>query len=178
MTQEIEKKYLIRENNQEYMTEEIRQIYPSVQVLKDHVLSNGKKIQQGYMSLHHGRALAQRIGVDFEFTPSAIRLREMAGKYFFTIKGDGGLSRREEEFEITRDVFDEFWSFTDGRRVGKVRLSRPYAEYILEIDVYTNNRDLIVAEIEVPTIPEAMNLKPLGLDVTEDDRYSNRNLAK
>jgi|GEM_PF-2498941 len=52
-----------------------------------------------------------------------------------------------------------------------------YSPLTAEIDVYTD-RELIVAEIEVPTIEIANSLIPLGKDVSEDSNYKNKNLAK
>ena len=53
----------------------------------------------------------------------------------------------------------------------------PFEGHTAEIDVYTN-RDLIVAEVEVPTLKDAEKLSPLGKDVTTDKKYKNRSLAK
>ena len=49
--------------------------------------------------------------------------------------------------------------------------------YTVEFDVYTD-RDLIVAEIEVPSLDMLASLPVLGKDVTEDKRYKNKNLAR
>jgi len=37
---------------------------------------------------------------------------------------------------------------------------------------------LILAEIEVPSLEDAKRLKPIGKDVTDDEQYKNKNLAK
>ncbi len=178
MAYEIEKKYLIRENGTDYATEALSQLYLSVQALIKDVLQNGKLIRQGYLPLEKGSELSDSLGMDVDFDPSEVRLRDKAGTfYFITLKGSGGLSRNELETEIGQDIFNEYWSETEGRRVEKVRLNRPFEGHTAEIDVYTD-RDLIVAEVEVPTIQDAERLSALGKDVTNNKAYKNKNLAK
>ena len=175
--QEIERKYLIREDSLEYPTKALYRLYSSTESLKEKVLVNGETIQQGYMPIEKGIQLASRLGIKVDFEVKEARLRFRAGKSHFTLKGEGDVSRREIEHRITKDLFDEYWPSTDGKRVEKTRLKSPFEEYVLEIDVYTD-RDLIIAEVEVPTITHAENLDPIGLDVTANKRYKNKNLAK
>ena len=141
------------------------------------MLQNGKSIRQGYRPLGAGTELSDRLGMNVDFTPSEARLRDKAGTLYFTLKGTGGLSRSELEVEVKQNVFNEFWGKTDGRRVEKVRLNVPFKVYTAEIDVYTD-RDLVVVEVEVPTVEEANKLPPLGKDVTSDKSYKNKNLAE
>ncbi len=177
MTQEIERKYLIWESGTNYFTEALSIMYPSIDALKDDVTNNGAPIRQGYLSLTTGRELSDLVGMNVDFIPSEARLRDKKKKFYFTIKGSGGLERNELEVEIEREIFYQYWPQTKGQRVEKIRLSRPFDGHTLEIDVYTD-RDLIVAEIEVPTLEEAEKLEILGKDVTTDKRYKNKNLAK
>lgn len=179
MAREIEKKYLIRENGVEHITETFLQLYSSVDSLKDDALTSGKTIRQGYMSIEKGKKLAaQKLGIDVDFNPGKARLRENVGAFYFTLKGKGGISRNEIESEVSHELFEMYWPDTEGKRVEKVRLEAPYEGYVLEIDVYTDDRDLIVAEVELPTIKAAERLKPVGLDITDNKDYKNRNLAK
>ncbi len=177
MAQEIEKKYLIMENEIIYFTEVLRQLYPSILSLKADVAHHGKFIKQGYLPLGTGSELSDLLGIKVDFKPTEARLRDKSGTTYFTLKGNGGLIRNELEVKVTQEVFDKYWSKTSGQRVEKVRLSKPFGDYTIEIDVYTD-RDLIVAEIEVPTEQEAEKLKPLGKDVTTDKNYKNKNLAR
>jgi len=179
---EIEKKYLISENGVDFVTEALLQLYPLVQALKDDVLRKGKQIKQGYLPLATGTELSDKLDMDVDFEPSEARLRNTrlphkAGKFLFTLKGTGGLSRNELEVEIEKAVFRNYWPGTAGHRVEKKRLKIPFEGHTAEIDVY-KERDLIIAEVEVTTIQDAEKLSALGKDVTLDKSYKNINLAK
>lgn len=177
MAKEIEKKFLLRENGISYVSEKLQTIYPSVEELKKDVLKRGNVIRQGYLSLINGRELSDLLKLEVDFSFSEARLRDRNGKFYFTLKGDGGLSRNELEMELEESCFNNFWLLTENKYIEKVRLDILYQRHTLEIDVYTD-RDLIVAEIEVSSSEEANSLSVLGLDVTENPKYKNRNLAK
>lgn len=170
MTKEIEKKYLLKENGISY---ELVFHFKNERNLP----KNNLYIQQGYMPIGPGKNLAQRLSLNTGFEIAEARLRAKGGKYFFTIKGEGTLSREEQEREIDEAVFQENWPLTEGKRIEKVRLDISYEGLTAEIDFY-QDRDLVTAEVECPDIETAQRLKPLGKDITEDKRYKNKNLAK
>ena len=171
MILEIEKKYLLREEGIDHATEALLGLYPSVDHLKDCVLKNGVCIRQGYIT--DFRLFCELV----DFPPKEVRLRDKGGAYFLTFKGEGCLLREECEIPLDKVVFDRDWLKTESRRVEKVRYARDIGLYTVEFDVYTN-RDLIVAEIEVPSLKMLVGLPVLGRVVTEDKRYKNRNLAR
>ncbi len=175
---EIERKFLLRENQQDYFSDAMRAIYPNSKELKRDVLNRGYKIMQGYLPLDSGILLARDLGATLDFNPTEARLRSKALQFFFTLKGDGGLSRCEVEQEITADIFSRYWNLTNGKRVVKVRFEKPYQKHTLELDVYVDNRDLVIAEVEFPSLSDAGAFPLLGKDVSEDSRYKNKNLAK
>lgn len=177
MPEEIEKKFLLMEDGHDHYTSQLKTVYTSLEDLEFDVLSRGKKIKQGYLSLDMGVVLASNLGININFGLKEARLRDLAGIFYFTLKGDGNLVRGEKEMEIAENVFNEFWDLTNGRRVEKFRLAKHYQGHTLELDVY-QDRKLIVAEIKVPSIEIAYSLIPLGKDVTEDPKYKNKNLAK
>lgn len=177
MGKEIEKKYLIYENQTDYSTNNLSEICDSVNALEKKVLKEGTRIQQGYLPIEKGIELAKRIRLNIEFEPAEARLRNKGEKLYFTIKGYGGTIREELETEIDEKIFQEYWPSTKGKRIEKVRLKAPYNGLTAEIDVYLD-RKLIVAEVETKTEKEAEQLKNLGLDVTQDSTYKNKNLAK
>lgn len=177
MGKEIEKKYLIREDGIEFATDALSQIYGSVGLLEKDVMKNGLRIRQGYLPYNTGMELAASLRLEITFDVDEIRLRKKSDKYYLTLKSQGGLSRSELETEISSLLFDKFWSKTSGRALQKVRLRKPCQGHSVEIDVYTD-RDLIVAEVEVPTSKDAEELVPLGKDVSNDDKYKNKNLAR
>jgi len=174
---EIEKKYLLMENGVDHSTSHLQKISPSIDDLVREVMKRGELIDQGYLPLDIGMKLSEAIGINVHFSPKEARLRHVHGKTLFTMKGKGNLVREEIERAVPIEVFTNYWKHTHGSRVDKVRLKVPYSGHTAEIDVYTN-RDLVVAEIEVPSIEIAQRLPPLGKDVTEDPRYKNRNLAR
>lgn len=173
---EIEKKYLIREERKDFTTKALQQYYETIDDLIHEVTTNGKKIRQGYMNLEQGKELTDYLNLKPDFKPEEARLRDKAGEYYFTMKGSGGLERNELEVKVDKDIFQKYWSNTQGKRIEKIRQKIPYQGFELEIDVYTD-RELIVAEIEVPTISDANSLIPVGKDITQDKNYKNKNLA-
>ena len=177
MVKEIEIKYLIRTDGRNYGTKILKEFFPNMGFLEKEILCNGKRILQGYLPLKVGFELSDYLGIEVDFTPTEARLRDVVGKHYFTMKGNGGIERNELETSISGEVFDKYYGQTIGSRVEKMRLEKPYRCYEVEIDFYTD-RDLIVAEIEVPTLEEVMKLNLLGKDVTEDLQYKNKNLAK
>ncbi len=178
MGKEIEKKFLLRENKKDYITKEFISFYGnSLNQLKKIVLINGTPIQEGYLSLNYIPEFSSKFKEKINFNPVEARLRKKGNNFYFTVKGEGTLSRNELEIELDKRDFNKFWNKTKSRRIEKIRLCLPYKNYKSEIDVYTD-RDLIVLEIEVPSIKEANLIKPLGLDVTENPKYKNKNLAE
>jgi CYTH domain-containing protein len=183
MDKEIKRKFLLAEGGQDYSTPALSmlypslEIYPSVEDLEMDVFAHGNNIQQGYLPINSGIGLARMFEMSYDFEPAEARLRSKAGKFYFTLKGDGNLLRNRVQEEIPEKIFHSWWDLTTGQRVEKFRLDKPYQEYMLELDVYLD-RDLTIAEVEFPSIEIAHSFIPLGRDVTEDPQYKNRNLAK
>jgi len=174
--QEIERKFLIRENGVDYVEEEFFRLYGSVEKLLIKVNTNGKPIHQGYLDPVIGMQIAAKAKLDVNFEPAEARLRDHNGTFYLTIKGKGVLARNEAEIEITSDIFEEYWPHTEGKRIEKIRLVRSFQGHNLEIDLYTD-RNLIVAEVETPSHEAAENIIPIGKDITDDPNYKNNKLA-
>jgi adenylate cyclase len=177
MVNEIETKYVLRENGVEYISTSFTRYCSSVDDLAREVESKGEAINQGYLPLDIGEEIASEIGIRIDFQPTETRLRNRAGLCYFTLKGEGDMIRNEVEKEIDTDLLNQYWGYTIGRRVEKFRLNKPYNNQVLEIDLYTN-RDLLVVEVEFPTLQQAMSFTALGLDVTANKAYKNKNLAR
>jgi adenylate cyclase len=93
-----------------------------------------------------------------------------------------GLARQEFEEETTREVFEALWSITKGRRLRKRRYFVPAEGRTWEIDEFLD-RDLFLAEIEIPSIDFAVAmpewLEPYVVsDVTLERAYANFALAR
>ncbi|MEX0364833.1 MAG: CYTH domain-containing protein [Ruegeria sp.] len=111
-----------------------------------------------------------------------LRLRQMGGRYFLTLKDGEGLVRGEREVEITRQQFDTFWPETDGRRIEKERFTGALAGGLtFELDVFSGAlTSLRMVEVEFPSEAEALSFTPpdwFGAEVTNHRRYRNRILA-
>ncbi len=110
-----------------------------------------------------------------------VRLRQAGGKYFQTVKSEGGLVRGEIEIELSKDQFETLWLATAGRRLEKTRYEFHWAGKKVEVDVYQGSlAGLIVAEVEFPSISESTRFAPppwFGTEVTEDEHYRNVHLA-
>jgi CYTH domain-containing protein len=97
------------------------------------------------------------------------------------VKSGAGLWRLELEEETTREVFTRIWPLTAGHRVQKLRYPVRENGTTWEIDQFTD-RDLVLAEIELPSPGATVTLPPwlephVVRDVTGDPAYSNSRLA-
>lgn len=140
-------------------------------------LKSGVEISQGYLPLNLASGISEIINYPKEFQPSELRLRKKGKSYFLTAKGEGTIERDEYESQIEESLFQKYWGATEGKRVCKIRMKKPYLGYTFEVDYFTD-RQLILGEIEFPSLEEAMKISLPGKDVTADKRYKNKNLAK
>jgi CYTH domain-containing protein len=174
---EIEKKFLLSDDNSTYISGVLKNIYPTFEELVTDVNRNGMLIRQGYLTAEEGAVLTQMLCLNPTFDPTEARLRNKDGSFFFTLKGNGTVERDELEIPISRETFNLYWPQTKGKRVEKIRLKKTLNNYLLEIDFYLD-RELVVVEVEVGSREEAENFPALGKDITNDKNYKNKNLAK
>jgi CHAD domain-containing protein/CYTH domain-containing protein len=113
------------------------------------------------------------------------RVRRVRGpdgeRYWRAIKRGSGRGRLEAEEETTRAMFEALWPLTEGRRIAKRRRRIEDGSLVWEIDEFTD-RDLLVAEVELPAATTAVALpdwlRPFVVrDVTDDPAYLNETLA-
>lgn len=133
---------------------------PIIKVLKKYHIS------QGYLS----------------YDPE-IRIRKKNDKCTVAKKGDGTLTREEYEQEISEEAYQILLPLVQGNLIVKERIELPIGESLkAELDVYNGAlTGLKVVEVEFPTEEEAQKFVPLEWfleEVTEDERYNNKNLAK
>lgn len=155
-------------------------MFGSVDSVMHSVLKNGKPYHQGYLPREHWEESITYFGVEVNFDIKEVRVRQKASlnpKYEYTIKGDGTIKRGEIPLDITADDFHKYWGLTHSMRLEKTRLSVPASDGVIELDVY-RDRDLFIAEAEFTNENLAMMFPNLGLDVTSDNAYKNRNLAR
>jgi len=102
-------------------------------------------------------------------------------RFYRTVKLGRGLTRTEIEEEASRELFEQLWPLTDGRRLRKRRYYVPDGSLTWEIDEFLD-RELVLAEVELPA-PETSVAPPPWLaplierEVTGDPAYLNVNLA-
>ena len=127
MAEEIEKKYLIEEEgirfDQSKLLDICGDIYNAALNHGSPLENSGAFIRQGYLSLEQGNELALKLGLQFNFPIAEARLRAKGNRYFFTLKGEGTLSRQELEKEIAQETFESNWALTKRRRIEKIRLA-------------------------------------------------------
>jgi len=126
-----------------------------------------EEIIQGYICIENDRE---------------IRLRQEGNKHYLTIKIGKGETRLENEIELSKDQFDIIWPCILGNIIEKVRYRVPYKNKLILIDVFKGTySDLTLAEIEFNSQKDATTFIPpkwFGTDVTNDERFKNKNLAK
>lgn len=113
---------------------------------------------------------------------SSRRVRQKNDKFFYTEKSGMGIAREENEYEISQEKFNKYWSETEGKRVSKRRYLIPYNKYTIELDEYFDHLEgLYTAEVEFPSVEEAENFTPpewFGEDVSTAEEYRNKTLAE
>lgn len=101
--------------------------------------------------------------------------------YYHTTKTGEGLLRFERDQVISRQLFDQYWPRTEGRRLRKIRSRVPYGDVVWEIDAFVD-LDLVLAEVELPAadaavpIPEWLSPHIIQ-EVTGDPAYTNASIA-
>jgi CYTH domain-containing protein len=131
--------------------------------------ANGTKIRQGYLSVGDPE----------------VRVRAKGKRFFLTGKSGAGFVRQEQEYEISKEIFDILWALTGNARIEKTRYEIVADDELKwEIDEFQISRieRLFLAEVElpnelvVPEIPPAI-AEVIERDVTDEEAYKNKNLA-
>jgi adenylate cyclase len=111
-----------------------------------------------------------------------VRLRRVRDQQWLTVKRGAGLTRAEEEIELSAEQFGVLWPLTEGRRLTKRRYVIPHEGLEVELDVYEGELDgLLLAEVEFAAEDDARAFEApdwLGEDVTEHPGYKNESLAE
>ena len=110
-----------------------------------------------------------------------VRVRYIDNKYILTIKSDRTNSRLEEECILNAQQGKRLLGFCKDRVIRKTRYYIPYNGATIELDIFKDALEgLMIAEVEFKNIDEMNNfIVPswFGVDITEDKRYKNKNLA-
>jgi adenylate cyclase len=125
----------------------------------------GVPIRQAYLVRDGGRS---------------VRVRRAGERAMLTIKGPGGLSRAEFEYEIPPADADALMELAEPGFIDKTRYRVPFAGHVWEIDVFHGDHaGLIIAEVELPSVDTTVALPDwVGAEVTGDPTYSNAALSR
>ncbi len=126
-------------------------------------------------------------------TGEELRIRRIGEAYYLTVKRGRGVEREEYESEIDGDLFDLLWPASEGARIYKTRYVVPlerdeetstagYPGHTIEVDQFGGQLSgLYLVEVEFSDADAAESFVPpnwFGSEVTDDERYSNGNLAR
>ena len=127
-----------------------------------------KKLRQGYLCIGAPAARAE------------VRIRCTPEHAFITVKGDGGLTRSEFEYEIPlSDAEFMLVRFCVTNIIEKNRHHVDLGDVVWEIDEYLGvHQGLVLAEVELAQTTQQVRLPCwLGREVTDDPTFKNANLA-
>ena len=150
MSQEIERKFLVKDSS-----------YKNMAV-------SSSRITQGYICSDRGRTVRVRIRNEKGYLtikgPSA----------------DNGLSRYEWEHEIPIDEALELMKLCLPGMIDKTRYLVEFGKHVFEVDeFYGDNEGLVVAEVELGSVDEKYEVPSfLGEEVTGQVKYYNSFLMK
>lgn len=127
----------------------------------------GDRIRQGYFAID-GHV--------------AVRVRERSGSAStMTVKAGSGATRTELEWELVPEVFAALWPLAEGRCLDKTRYEVRVDGGVAEVDVFGGVLEgLCLVEVEFDTEAEMAAFVPpewFGVEVTDDDRFTNAHLA-
>lgn len=111
-----------------------------------------------------------------------VRVRVRGEQAYLTIKGETrGISRAEYEYAIPlQDALEMLQTLCDPPLIEKTRYRIDLEGLVWEVDEFAGeNQGLIMAEVELQDADQAIDLPDwIGLEVSDDPRYYNSNLAK
>jgi CYTH domain-containing protein len=114
-----------------------------------------------------------------------VRLRNDGSGFILTFKGSGEISRAEENYKLETEMgYKLLWPGIIGFAIVKDRYSFANAPFgVFEVDHYKEHLDgLVTMELEFPNLENAKAFvlpewAAGAIDVTDDKRYKNKNLA-
>lgn len=154
---EIEHKYVIKKLD----LEDLKKKY-DVKVIK---------VNQIYLKSSEGERRVRREDIDGVI------------KFHYTEKFGKGLKRVENDVEITENMFYHYLEERDYdlNEISKVRYVISYKGHKMEIDNYSYLKGYAILEVELSSENETFDLIPeieCVKEVTEDERFKNKKLAK
>lgn len=107
--------------------------------------------------------------------------RDKRHTYWKTIKTGKGMSRLEDENEITREYFEHMWGSV-ACSLAKSRYFIPWEDIEVELNIFHDElAGYVQIEVEFDSLESAIAFTPplwFGTEVTDDNRHGNYFLAK
>ncbi len=172
------------------------ELFEQVRVFAEHLsscASAGAEIEHKYLlkSLPAAAADAPSVEIEQGYLPGKkvlerirrVQLPDGGRKWFRTVKLGNGVERIELEEEADPELSRVMWDLTRGRRLRKRRYSiRESDGVVWEVDEFLD-RNLVLAEIELPSVDTNFELPEwmrdvLDREVTDEPEYSNARLAE
>jgi CYTH domain-containing protein len=133
-----------------------------------------------WRSLAEGQIYCQ--GYISTLDKTTVRVRVVGNQGYLTIKGQStGMTRAEFEYPIpVADAEMILQTLCHPPLIEKIRYRIPLENVIWEVDEFMGeNQGLVLAEVELEQEQQSINLPDwIGVEVTEDIRYYNVNLAQ
>ena len=111
-----------------------------------------------------------------------IRIRKDSDKYYITQKSNGDIAREEIEKEIDKITYNILSNLTKENIINKTRYFIAVNNQIAELNLYHGELEgLAIVEVEFDSLDDASNFEiPIwfGEEVTYDESYKNKNIAK
>ena len=116
-------------------------------------------------------------------TNPVVRVRRQDEEYILTYKGDGLLAREEYNLPLNKEAYEHLLTKADGNVISKKRYLIPLNDHLtIELDqFYKPMNDLLLAEVEFPSLEEANTFVPpewFGEDVTFDTAYHTSTMSR
>ncbi|MDJ0648078.1 MAG: CYTH domain-containing protein [Xenococcaceae cyanobacterium MO_188.B19] len=146
----------------------------------------GKEIERKYLVKNNDwKSLAPgvvyRQGYIATVGKQTVRVRIVGNQGYLTIKGENiGATRSEFEYPIpVKDAAEMLDTLCDHPLIEKTRYKIPIGDLIWEIDEFTGeNKGLIIAEVELQSENQVIELPPWIDRQVRDPKYYNSSLAK
>jgi CYTH domain-containing protein len=175
MAKETELKFLLYEQGQKCSTLTFDEMFGERGELERKVQEQGSLQRQAYLKREEGISLAATLGLDINFDATTYRIRSENGVYTFTVKGKGHIQKREEEVEMSEELFENIFAETSAK-LSKYRLKEEYFGKKIEID-YLPDLRLMTGEIEGSSEEELRKLPEPGKDISTEVAYKMQMLA-
>jgi hypothetical protein len=179
----VERKFLLFENDNDYSALSFVQIHPNIKKLMTDVLVQGYDVEIGYLPLDSGILLARDLEANIDFEPEEVtlnstRISSGRGNFFLMLEGTKSAQKYRMAKRVSSDFFVGYWNLTHGKRILKTVRGESFRGSPLEVEIYKDGRDLVLGRMHFPSSDKSRAVSPIGKDVSTDEKYQDKNLAR